>query len=375
MTITSSDPRHAFVCYRTEDTLAVADRLAVELQRALEIEVFIDHRSLDGGDRWPDRLRREVERSEVVLILVGPRWLGLQTSDGIRRLDDPDDWVRQEIEFAIAAKRIIIPLLVDGAAPIEKRALRTVPQIEALAEAQAVPLATKQWNLHFDAVVALLTKYGFRRNQRGDAPTVNLSEVRLVGGAAVAETVAMVFVDLMRLLFVASGGVARSANEHRYAAFIAIAERHVADLKSSIVQFASALDAAAHHRLVLLQRHFSFMLDRLRNGLDPREDMSECWRMIRQTRNEVDQFCSSVMAEPYGRLRETIERVLHDTGRHEQVLTGLPLDNIWRHRLATQSRVLEEHRNAGDTTIWSIANDMDQRFGVAYFIIDSLLLE
>jgi hypothetical protein len=46
-----------FICYRKDDTLAVADRLAVELRRALDGEIFIDHRSLDGGQPWPDRLR------------------------------------------------------------------------------------------------------------------------------------------------------------------------------------------------------------------------------------------------------------------------------------------------------------------------------
>jgi hypothetical protein len=120
----------AFISYRTEDSLAVATTLERELGRSLAWgEVFLDHRRLEPGESWPQRLRAEVQRADVVLLLIGPRWLTLQAPDGVRRLDDPDDWVRQELEAALAAQRTIIPILVDGAPPLEKRAFRTIPYI------------------------------------------------------------------------------------------------------------------------------------------------------------------------------------------------------------------------------------------------------
>ena len=160
--------RRAFICYRFDDTGAVADRLASELPRELECEVFLDHRSLEGGEPWPERLRDEVERADVVLVLIGRQWLTLQTPDGIRRLDDPDDWVRQEIERALATDRTIIAVLIDGASPIERRALRTVSSIESFADRQVMHLATRRWDADFESLVASLTRQGFRRRPVGD---------------------------------------------------------------------------------------------------------------------------------------------------------------------------------------------------------------
>jgi formylglycine-generating enzyme required for sulfatase activity len=159
----SATPPRLFISYRTEDSLAVATALARDLERLLTGEIFLDHRSIDAGDAWPDRLRQAVEAADVVLLLIGQRWLTAQTTDGIRRLDDPDDWVRLEIEAALRAKRRLIPVLVDGARPLDRRAFRTVPQIADLADLQALPLATEEWDSHLEALVALLVRSGFRR--------------------------------------------------------------------------------------------------------------------------------------------------------------------------------------------------------------------
>ncbi len=54
---------------------------------------------------------------DVLLALIGDQWLTLTDSHGRRRLDDPDDFVRLEIEAALERNVRIIPILVDGASP------------------------------------------------------------------------------------------------------------------------------------------------------------------------------------------------------------------------------------------------------------------
>ena len=44
------------------------------------------------------------------------RWLGARDAAGRRRLDDPGDFVRLEIELALAARVAVVPVLVEGAA-------------------------------------------------------------------------------------------------------------------------------------------------------------------------------------------------------------------------------------------------------------------
>src|SRR5215467_13441266 len=91
-----------FISYRREDTLQVARSLDADLRmHILADEIFLDYQRIDGGEAWPDRLRQQVRESSVMLALVGNRWLTAQDQHCIRRIDDPDDWVRQEILLAL----------------------------------------------------------------------------------------------------------------------------------------------------------------------------------------------------------------------------------------------------------------------------------
>jgi hypothetical protein len=51
----------------------------------------------------------------VLLALIGDEWLTITDEHGRRRLDNPDDFVRLEIEAALVRKVRVIPILVDGA--------------------------------------------------------------------------------------------------------------------------------------------------------------------------------------------------------------------------------------------------------------------
>jgi len=54
-------------------------------------------------------------RADAVLAVIGKKWLNSRTSDGDRRLDDPNDFVRMEIEYALRGAVPVIPVLVNGA--------------------------------------------------------------------------------------------------------------------------------------------------------------------------------------------------------------------------------------------------------------------
>jgi virginiamycin B lyase len=52
----------------------------------------------------------------VAFILIGPTWLSATNPDGTRRLDDPNDFVRLEVERALRLGLLVCPLLLEGAA-------------------------------------------------------------------------------------------------------------------------------------------------------------------------------------------------------------------------------------------------------------------
>src|SRR4051794_28094212 len=97
--------RTLFISYRVSDTGPTASRLFKELVEAYGAEcVFLDHERLEGGVVWPERLKAEAHRASVMLVLIGEGWLRAQDPETfVRRLDQPDDWVRKEIETALDA--------------------------------------------------------------------------------------------------------------------------------------------------------------------------------------------------------------------------------------------------------------------------------
>ena len=102
-----------FISYRIADTLTQAGRLHQSLENYFgKGTAFYDKSSLKPGMKWPQELEEKVRGAKVVLVLygTGKDWLGVDDF-GRRRMDKPDDWVRQEVETALNGSMLIIPVL------------------------------------------------------------------------------------------------------------------------------------------------------------------------------------------------------------------------------------------------------------------------
>jgi hypothetical protein len=75
----------------------------------------MDVDSIDIGVDFAEAIQRALDVCDVLLALIGPQWLTMTDTDGQRRLDDPDDTVRLEVEAALARNIRVIPVLVDNA--------------------------------------------------------------------------------------------------------------------------------------------------------------------------------------------------------------------------------------------------------------------
>lgn len=103
-----------FISYRREDSAADAGRLLETLQVCCKSEVYLDLNTPAGSD-FRSVLSRKLETCDVVLVLIGPRWLSAQDQlTGGRRLDAKDDYVRFEVVTALKAGKTIIPVLLPG---------------------------------------------------------------------------------------------------------------------------------------------------------------------------------------------------------------------------------------------------------------------
>ena len=82
----------------------------------------MDTASIAYGETFPDRIVSAIRGCSVMLVLIGPYWL--QPVDGVRRIDEPDDWVRHRIEAGLQRREaMVIPVLLDGAAVPEASGL------------------------------------------------------------------------------------------------------------------------------------------------------------------------------------------------------------------------------------------------------------
>jgi hypothetical protein len=105
-----------FLCYRRDDTAAISgrvyDRLAARFGRR---NVFKDIDSIPLGVDFKQHIESVIRGCDGVIALIGRDWLTLHDVQGRSRLDDAEDFVRLEIETALATGLPLIPLLVDGA--------------------------------------------------------------------------------------------------------------------------------------------------------------------------------------------------------------------------------------------------------------------
>jgi len=143
-----------FVSYRREDSAGFAGRLTDALEHVLgEGSVFRDVDDISPGEDFTRVIQRGLDQVAVVLVVIGPGWLDSQQG-GARRLEREDDFVRREIEGALAAGKPLLPVLVGDAQmpPAE----RLPASIRPLAQRQALALRDASWRSDFNALLEAL---------------------------------------------------------------------------------------------------------------------------------------------------------------------------------------------------------------------------
>ncbi|HEX8068402.1 MAG TPA: toll/interleukin-1 receptor domain-containing protein [Pyrinomonadaceae bacterium] len=190
-----------FLSYRREDSAAVAGRIHDRLRTHFGHEsVFMDIDTIPLGADFRKYLNDAVSRCDVLLALIGEQWAGPRQADR-RRLDDPTDFVRIELEAALARDIPVIPVLIG----------RTVmPRSDELPEALA-PLVYRNaiqldvgrdFHTHMDRLIHALEQ--LMATQRAPAapprPEPSAAAARRPEPAAPAESAAMASTEAARAL-------------------------------------------------------------------------------------------------------------------------------------------------------------------------------
>jgi hypothetical protein len=152
--------------YRRDDASGHAGRLYDLLAARYGADrVFMDIDAIPLGSEFGETINRAVASCDVLIALIGRDWLEARDEGGHRRLDDPDDFVRREIESALAQGVVVVPASVQGAEI--PRAHELPPSLAPLTRRQGFQLSDLGWQDDVDRLIRRLE--AVRRERISDA--------------------------------------------------------------------------------------------------------------------------------------------------------------------------------------------------------------
>jgi TIR domain len=138
-----------FISYRRQETSDIAGRLYDRLALRLgDDQVFMDVDRIELGVDFAEVIAQAVSTCQVLLAVIGPRWLTATDEGGRRRLDDPDDIVRLEVQAALERDIRVVPILVAGA--VMPRAHELPESLAKLARRNALSLRHESFRYDAD---------------------------------------------------------------------------------------------------------------------------------------------------------------------------------------------------------------------------------
>jgi hypothetical protein len=163
-----ADDLRIFISYRRSDTRGyvgwLSSTLASKMPRA---RIFRDVESIGMGD-WKKSIGLGLRISDVVLVVIGERWLSVtQEGSDQRRLDDPEDMVRWEVANALAFKAdrdAVAQVLLDDVQPPPRASLPD--DLHRLFDMQAYRLRYEDWDANVTHLVDHLRRIPVNRKKK-----------------------------------------------------------------------------------------------------------------------------------------------------------------------------------------------------------------
>jgi len=147
--------KRIFISYRRSDSAGYAGRLHDTLKNYFgEERLFFDVDTIKPGVDFEQKIKTELGNSDAVLVLIGNQWLGIKDANGNRRLDDPHDYVRLEVETALSKNIAVIPVLLQG---VPMPSGSELPEtLYDFSRRNAIKLSDEHWNSDLNMLTAIL---------------------------------------------------------------------------------------------------------------------------------------------------------------------------------------------------------------------------
>jgi hypothetical protein len=154
-----------FINYRRDDSRGSAGRIYDRLVSSLGPEkVFFDVDSIPPGGDFVEALSESLGVCDALVAVIGLFWASSLDEDKQRRLDDPKDFVRVEIEAALSRNIPVIPVLVDGARMPKTGELPD--SLKMLTRRQGIEISHTRFDSDVDRLTRALSALGNELRQR-----------------------------------------------------------------------------------------------------------------------------------------------------------------------------------------------------------------
>jgi hypothetical protein len=165
----NSSYKKIFISYRVQDTAGETGRLVDDLKRSFaDDQIFLDIENLEPGADFVETIEKSLDTCDVVLAVIGPRWVGSREGQS-SRINEPNDWVRLEVGTALKRNIRVVPVLVDGGTL--PNADQLPPDLQPLLRRQAIEISNKRWRYDTDQLIQFLI------NSAGIQPMKNQPQV------------------------------------------------------------------------------------------------------------------------------------------------------------------------------------------------------
>lgn len=149
----------AFISYRREDEGPAARFIKGELERVfMSSQIFMDTDNIRITENWTKVIEENLEKSKILIVIIGKNWLKIQDEFFRRRIDNEDDWVRREIDYALKNKIPVVPFLIGASLP-HVDALPT--ELKSLLEYEVLSLSANNWRNDLAKLINALKNEGF----------------------------------------------------------------------------------------------------------------------------------------------------------------------------------------------------------------------
>lgn len=147
--------KNIFISYRERDSAGEAGRLVDSLkEHFVDDQIFMDIDKIEPGVDFTDAISHSLECCDVMLAIIGPRWMG--DNKEMSRIKKDDDWVRLEIATALSRNIRVVPVLVDGA---DLPTSEELPEdLQGLLKRQAYEISNKRWRYDTDQLIDFLER-------------------------------------------------------------------------------------------------------------------------------------------------------------------------------------------------------------------------